>query len=85
MTREQWIKHMESVSGLERPENEGGALPVDWHSAYAIHKENDPKCKERAARRKTKRQVSNAKARHEAYLSAGLVRVRGALGGVYYE
>jgi hypothetical protein len=85
MTKEQWIRHMESVSGLERPENEGGSLPVDWHSAYTIHKSNDPKCPACAARRRTKRAAANAKAIRQAYSDCGMKRVRGALGGVYYE
>jgi hypothetical protein len=29
--------------------------------------------------------AAQRKARHEAMVSCGLVRVRGALGGVYYE
>jgi hypothetical protein len=29
--------------------------------------------------------AAQRKARHEALVSCGLVRVRGALGGVYYE
>ena len=35
--------------------------------------------------RRAQRQKMQRKARHEAMLSLGLKRVRGALGGTYYE
>jgi hypothetical protein len=35
--------------------------------------------------RKLARARSNRKARHQAMLDCGLVRVKGALGGTYYE
>jgi len=85
MTKEQWIRHLESVSGLLRPSDENGAMSDDWKRAYAIHKANDPKCTECAARRRTKRAAANAKAIRQTYADCGMRRVRGALGGVYYE
>lgn len=44
-------------------------------------------CDQRMAngKRTTKRAQENRKAIHEAMTDLGLVRVRGALGGVYYE
>ncbi len=41
----------------------------------------------RFAARKHKSQIATSarRARHDAYMSLGMVRVRGALGGVYYE
>lgn len=38
-----------------------------------------------AARKKTQRANYRARDRHQAYIDAGCVRVRGALGGIYYE
>jgi len=39
---------------------------------------------EKAQARKA-RAAANRRAKHEAYTSLGLKRVRGALGGIYYE
>jgi len=42
-------------------------------------------CAECAKRRATKRTNANRRMRDDAYRMAGLVRVHGALGGVYWE
>ena len=49
-------------------------------------KQNSETMKQYMARMKRNREARlNARARREAYADAGLKRVRGALGGVYYE
>lgn len=86
MTKEQWIRHMEEVSGLKRPSSDEGAMANEWKRAYMIHKANDPKCLVCKARRATKRATCNRKAREDAYRSAGLTKVYGAVSGkVYWE
>jgi hypothetical protein len=42
-------------------------------------------CPECAARRRTLRAARSARARRQAYADLGMVRVRGSLGGTYYE
>lgn len=42
-------------------------------------------CKECNKRRQTKRANLRAKAIRSAYADCGMVRVRGNLGGIYYE
>jgi len=85
MTQEQWIEHIETVSGLTRPEGENGCQPADWHSAYDLHKYTDPGCTICKERRATKRAVKAAKNKRMMYSDLGLIRVKGALGGIYYE
>lgn len=86
MTKEQWVRHMEDVSGLLRPSHENGCMAQEWKRAYEIHKFNNPDCPDCKARRKTNRARNNRKAHEEAYESAGLVKVYGAVSGrVYWE
>lgn len=85
MTKEQWIRHMESVSGLKRPSAEDGAMYQDWKSAYNRHKEECPKCPECKARKTTRRRNTLARERHQIMVDCGLKRVTGMLGGIYYE
>ena len=42
-------------------------------------------CAENVANKKRLRRNALARARHQAMLDCGLVRVKGALGGTYYE
>lgn len=54
------------------------------------HAKNDPghdvkSCPECQSRLKTKRHNASAKARRDIYNSLGMKRVRGLLGGIYYE
>ena len=42
-------------------------------------------CDEKVAMGKRLRRNGLARARHQAMLDCGLVRVKGALGGIYYE
>ncbi len=86
MTKKQWVRHMEEVSGLKRPSDENGSMADEWKRAYATHKANNPKCPICKARRATRRANYNHKAREEAYRSAGLTKVYGAVSGkVYWE
>jgi hypothetical protein len=71
MTKKEWLRHAESI-GIK-------FMEADTRKA---HINSCDICKARA---KTQRKNRLARERHEAYTSAGLKRVRGALGGVYYE
>ncbi len=42
-----------------------------------------PSCENRSKR--NKRAIEQRRAKHEALTSLGLIRVRGKLGGIYYE
>lgn len=42
-------------------------------------------CQPCADKRKAEKRNASRRARHQAMLDLGLVRVRGALGGIYYE
>lgn len=48
-------------------------------------KDGDNRCKECKKKASAARRRAAARARHAAMVSCGLTRVRGALGGVYYE
>jgi len=82
MTKENWIKHMEEISGLIRP-SFGGSQQA-WIDFRNGHKStNCPICKDRA---KTKRANSNRKAKEDVYRSCGLTKVIGSVSGsVYWE
>jgi hypothetical protein len=86
MTKEQWIRHMEEVSGKLRPSNENGCMASEWKQAYTDHHYTNPDCPDCKARRKTNRARHSRQGREEAYKSAGLVKVYGAVSGrVYWE
>jgi hypothetical protein len=71
MTKLQWQEHIKAV------------LPYDvTRSEILEHAKTCPEC---AKRRATQKRNAYARDRHAAYTSAGLKRVRGALGGIYYE
>lgn len=59
---------------------------AQWMEHYkAVGTHDYSNCEICKARRKTKRRNESAKAKTDAYKMAGLVKVRGALGGVYWE
>jgi hypothetical protein len=81
MTKEAWIKHMEETTGLIRPSL--GGYRMAWVEATTNHINNGCEaCKERS---KTKNKASRRKERDQMMKDCGLVKVRGALGGVYWE
>lgn len=81
MSNDEWVKHLEEATGLVRP-SKGGDWDA-WQEAYRNHGAKDcPACRAREAQIRRNRQRREI---HAAHLSCGLVRVRGALGGVYYE
>jgi len=80
MEKETWVLHIEG-SGLVRP-SLGGDKKA-WKDRVVEHLES--LCKDCLERRKTRAKNVYARARHEALTSVGLQRVRGSLGGVYYE
>lgn len=48
-------------------------------------RDGDNKCKECKKKASLKRRREAARARHAVLESCGMTRVRGALGGIYYE
>mgnify|MGYP001589828832 CR=1 FL=1 len=80
MTKETWFKHIDTL-GIIRP-SLGGTKEQYTADLKAHMATGCPECKARLA---TKKANYRARAKHQAYLDAGLVRVRGALGGTYYE
>lgn len=81
MTREDWVKHIEESEQITRP-TAGGSIEA-WKEAIRRHAAG--KCPTCIARARQARQQKAAKAKRQAYADLGMVRVRGALGGVYYE
>ena len=83
MTKEAWITHMEEASGLTRP-SKAPWNKEDWQSTIKLHHAQG--CPECAARMKTKKRSASARAKEDAYRSAGLTKVIGSVSGsVYWE
>lgn len=80
MKKETWILHLED-EGIVRPSKGGDKLT--WQETIKAHLQN--KCAECLDRKRTRKANEYQKSRHEAMTDLGLVRVKGALGGVYYE
>jgi hypothetical protein len=80
MTKENWKLHIEKEGNIIRPSHGGSKLA--WSNFLHSHCQG---CLDCMARKKTQLANFNAKAKHEALTSIGLVRVKGALGGTYYE
>jgi hypothetical protein len=81
MTKELFVKHIEETENLIRPSISGNKLA--WIDAIKKHRNADcPLCK---ARKQTRNKNLWARSRHQAFLDCGLTRVKGALGGIYYE
>jgi hypothetical protein len=85
MTKETWIRHMEQITGFKRPSDEHGCMADTWKEAQQCHFRIDPDCQVCKERRKTQRAVRAEKNKRMLYGDLGLIRVKGALGGVYYE
>jgi hypothetical protein len=81
MTKESWINHIKETENIIPP-SQGGSKG-DWDNAISIHRSmNCAACKDRA---KTRKATMNRKIRDDVMASCGLVKVRGAMGGTYYE
>ena len=85
MTKESYVRHIEEKTGLLRPSNENGSMADVWKEAIRHHQVMVPDCPECKDRRTTRRRNFAARAKHEAYLSAGMVRVKSDSGRIYYE
>jgi len=82
MKKELWIEHLEQASGLTRPS--GGGDRAAWNAAYNDHVKTG--CLVCKAYQRTRRAAFNRRVREEAYRSAGLTKVRGAVSGkIYWE
>lgn len=80
MSKEEWFKHIDSIPILRVSL---GADKSTYASQIKEHIATGCKlCKNRMA---TVRANRASKAKHQAYLDCGLVRVKSALGGTYYE
>jgi hypothetical protein len=80
MTKGKWVEHIEA-SGVVRP-SMGGSIEV-WKAEVKRHQESN--CRECAERRNTRNKNRWAREKHQVMVDCGLKRVRGALGGIYYE
>ena len=81
MTKENWTKHIESLSGLVRPSLSGDK--VAWREFVLGHKTG---CKDCAGRAKTKRASMYRSMKDQAMKDLGLTKVYGAVSGkVYWE
>jgi hypothetical protein len=81
MMKEVWIRHIEETEGIRRP-TQGGDRDA-WEAAVFRHTAfGCPECIKRA---RTVRRNRSARMKHETLTGMGLTRVRGALGGTYYE
>ena len=87
MSKEKWLRHMEETEGIRRPSKNRPLVYLEeykaWREAHQRHLAEG--CKECHARRKTLEAYDRRKAYDEAMHSCGLTRVRGNLGGVYWE
>lgn len=75
MTKENWVKHIE---------DQAGHYPINKDDVVA-HKAASPNCPVCKARARTRAASSRAKTIREIYTDLGMHRVKGALGGTYYE
>lgn len=87
MRCETWQAHIDEVipATIHRPSLDHGADEANrmrFREWLAQHKADCPMCR---ARGRTIRSNRAAKVRHQVYTDMGMNRVRGALGGVYYE
>ena len=71
MTKEQWQSHIVQVFPNGKT-----------HDELIVHAKT---CLDCAARRKTRAKNKYARDKHECMTSLGLVRVKGNMGGTYYE
>ena len=86
MNKENWLKHIAETEMLVLPEIDS----LNYHSHYRLWKQKhsehlEKKCLSCLDRRNTRSAQEARKARHEAMLSLGLTKVKGNLGGTYYE
>jgi len=81
MSKNDWLKHMEETTGILRPSFGGDWIA--WRQAVAKHiADGCPVCKARA---KTNAKSARRREWDQAMRDCGLVKVRGACGGVYWE
>lgn len=76
MDQKEWDKHMGWTMRT---------LTSERRSIYLAHRTAHPDCPECKARQRTRIATARQKAVREVYRDMGLVRVRGTLGGIYYE
>jgi len=81
MTKENWIKHIEESEHCNIKE----ITKNEWLGYLLVHREERPECPECKARKKSREANLRAKNHRAAYRDLGMKRVRGSLGGVYYE
>lgn len=81
MTKQAWIKHIEEERHIILADT-----PIElWREEVKNHLRQNPNCPICKARRKTKIANCNRKAREQVMRDCGLIKVKGALGGTYWE
>jgi len=83
MTLQKWQAHIDGIlpDGIKRPSI--GGNKETWKAWYNQH--INIGCQDCKDRMKTRKAGRAAKMKHQALVDLGLIRVRGALGGIYYE
>lgn len=81
MTKEEYKRHVETCHNVIRPSH-GGSMDA-WKQA--VRDCIAAKHPEAASRQKTLKHNRNARIHHAVLTSMGLTRVKGAMGGTYYE
>ncbi|MCR4330482.1 MAG: hypothetical protein NUV49_01215 [Patescibacteria group bacterium] len=85
MTKENYIRHMEELTGLIRPSSPDGCSPEAWKQAQRQHKRDTPNCPICKARVKSVRANNAKKAHDELMKDCGLVKGKTALGRIIWE
>ena len=83
MDKQTWQNHITEIYGAKPPSQGGNVL--DWKQTVLIHTNAQRDCAICKVRRQTRKQNERAKSIRQVYADCGLVRVKGALGGIYYE
>lgn len=83
MTKKKWINHMEEVTKSIHPSRGGNR--VEWAKVGHEHLKNTPDCPECQARRKSRAKNREARIMSGVYKDLGMKKVKGSLGGTYWE
>lgn len=95
MSKQKWIEHIQGLlqdyggapgpygPGLLPPSQGGNA--EEWHRIVTKHRAESPKCPECRARAAAKKRAETRKIMAQVNGDLGLVKVRGNLGGTYWE
>ncbi len=85
MKKENWIRHIEETCNIERPRVALNCMGDAWKDTVRKHLAEIPNCRECNERRKTRKAARNTRNMRHLMADMGMTRVRGNLGGIYYE